>query len=528
MMSEQSLFADAPEWRVGSVAYVRLGGTAFCGYTAAVGDDTIVVAIAKPDGTLGRDLDALAWKEFPAESVDLDVTGALVKVPLTAVAKSRPLSWTPVQRFAAPPSQEGLVEAATLALREDSAEDVSSAAEGVTVGLRRVARLAATGTAFANGAVRTPHVARATFATYAAGGDAGDGEDDFDDGGERDDIDLGALHSLLRGTGGAERAGQREQRPYDRGQPPSSSGAPMGPPAAPRGPFPFGAEHGNGLDAPSLAGLHGMLNSSRGPSTAVLNQYMQLLTLNELQKLSKRRNADSDDDDSGGSDQRPRRGVAVPFKRMRKRRAMLKTSKGQRSIRSKYRLQTVQDLDAEEKDKWRYPELFDVMDFSKCKAMGRATWILLHVVQAADRFETADAPAAVAIQGIKALHQYALDTNDWRLAWQMTGLKDPIREAPLRRRRGRVRGHRRLCGSGGASSDEGAEDDSGRGRGRRRPRRRQEQEERQDHRRRLATCSLKCDGCGVRRCCRMQGEHTANSGENLVTLPLLPSYFYQP
>ena len=104
---------------------------------------------------------------------------------------------------------------------------------------------------------------------------------------------------------------------------------------------------------------------------------------------------------------------------------MLKTGKGQKRIREKYRVQTVEDLDAEEMDKWRYPELFDVMDFSKCKAIGRATWILLHVVQAADRFETADAPAAVAIQGIKALNQYALDTNDWRLAWQMTGLKDP-------------------------------------------------------------------------------------------------------
>ena len=65
------------------------------------------------------------------------------------------------------------------------------------------------------------------------------------------------------------------------------------------------------------------------------------------------------------------------------------------------------------------------MDFSKCKAMGRAAWILLHVVQAADRWETADAPAAVAIQGIKALHQYALDSQEWRLGWQMTGLKDP-------------------------------------------------------------------------------------------------------
>ena len=119
---------------------------------------------------------------------------------------------------------------------------------------------------------------------------------------------------------------------------------------------PNGAEYGSGLGGPSREGLHGMLNSSRGPSTAVLNQYMQLLTLNELKKLSKRRGADSSDDgDSGGSDHRPRRGVAVPFKRMRKRRAMLKTGKGQKHIREKYRVQTVEDLDAEEKDKWRYP-----------------------------------------------------------------------------------------------------------------------------------------------------------------------------
>ena len=110
---------------------------------------------------------------------------------------------------------------------------------------------------------------------------------------------------------------------------------------------------------------------------------------------------------------------------MRRRRLLLKIAKGQQNIRAKYRLQATENLDASEKEKRRYTNLFDAMGFSKRKAIKRAAWIPLHVVKAAERFETADAPAAVAIQGSTSLRQYASGMQDWRLGGQMTGLKDP-------------------------------------------------------------------------------------------------------
>ena len=112
---------------------------------------------------------------------------------------------------------------------------------------------------------------------------------------------------------------------------------------------PVGGDNGN--DGPSLEGLQQILDASDGHSTAALNHYIQLLTLSELKKLSKRRDGDGADSESSADLHRPRRGVAVPFERMRRRRLMLKSAKGQRKIRAKYRLQAIEDIDASEKDK---------------------------------------------------------------------------------------------------------------------------------------------------------------------------------
>lgn len=77
--------------------------------------------------------------------------------------------------------------------------------------------------------------------------------------------------------------------------------------------------------------------------------------------------------------------------------------------------------------------MVNLMDFSRCKAIGRTVWFLLHVAQAADRFDTADAPAAAAIQIIKALRQFALDSNEWRLPWPLVCLRDPYQKLEFER-----------------------------------------------------------------------------------------------
>ena len=90
-----------------------------------------------------------------------------------------------------------------------------------------------------------------------------------------------------------------------------------------------GTEYGSG---------RGMLHSSGGLSTAVLKQCLQLLTGDVLKKWSKRRSADSSDGaDSGGSGHHPWRTVAVPLRRVRQRKVMLKTGDGQKHTREKYR-----------------------------------------------------------------------------------------------------------------------------------------------------------------------------------------------
>ena len=56
---------------------------------------------------------------------------------------------------------------------------------------------------------------------------------------------------------------------------------------SPQAMAPVGGDNGN--DGPSLEGLQEILESADGHSTAALNHYIQLLTLAELKKLSKRR-----------------------------------------------------------------------------------------------------------------------------------------------------------------------------------------------------------------------------------------------
>jgi hypothetical protein len=277
-------------------------------------------------------------------------------------------------------------------------------------------------------------------------GEGGDDEDEEDVEG-RADVNLQALREMLR---------------PDRGQLLIGEGGASASTALPNGPVGFRQLHsldqframqvpvGPG-DAAGRSNVHDEAPPEKPDEDALLMQIMLkalaaesaaaggassekvmlLMMMRQMMSGKKKRRdeAAADSDGSSSSPDRPKQGLALSFARMRRRRKKFRTRLGQKEIRRRFKELTVENLNPSGSQRWDYLELFpEATAFQKHKSLGRAGFILLQIIQAADEEESVDRCAAIAIQGWKALLQFAID-GDWRNAWALSLQRDPYGSA---------------------------------------------------------------------------------------------------
>ena len=74
---------------------------------------------------------------------------------------------------------------------------------------------------------------------------------------------------------------------------------------------------------------------------------------------------------------------------------------------------------------WKYTDLFEPMNYTKCRVVGGIVWVLLKILQEGVRSESVDRETALAILAVRACHRYSWDWNSWLMAWALTVVKDP-------------------------------------------------------------------------------------------------------
>jgi len=103
----------------------------------------------------------------------------------------------------------------------------------------------------------------------------------------------------------------------------------------------------------------------------------------------------------------------------------LRTQDPHRLIRE-FELDCVREERPREGQVFTYRDVWASDNYTKCRSLGRMTYILQEICEELRKGNTRVA-YATAIQGWKAGRQYAQDGNQWRAAWHLTCLPDPFR-----------------------------------------------------------------------------------------------------
>ncbi len=74
---------------------------------------------------------------------------------------------------------------------------------------------------------------------------------------------------------------------------------------------------------------------------------------------------------------------------------------------------------------WCFSDFNRRMSWGRQKGLQRMRFMPGEAMVLIDAGENAEAGALVC-QCLKATHQAALDDGDWRVSWQLTGLRDPL------------------------------------------------------------------------------------------------------
>ena len=163
-------------------------------------------------------------------------------------------------------------------------------------------------------------------------------------------------------------------------------------------------------------------------------QVVQLRLMYEMLKLlqERRGGGTGDTGDLDAPDGQELDGVRVlrTLSRMRALKAQLRTEPDK--IYRDYRQRWEEDLGASGKS-WKWIDVNQKINFGKFNSMRRVHAMLCHILEAdvaAEALTDHLYVRALMIQCLKALHEFA-QQGDWRTAWPLTHMPDPISHNPL-------------------------------------------------------------------------------------------------
>ena len=407
-------------WRRGDIAFCAVDGIRFAGMAAKDHEHgdvalTVILPLNGAASAMGSVLSGgLIVDDFPAAEGDSSMRVCLIELPVTQVARSRPLRWKDLQRFTSVPCLDAVVEL----LAEPDTRVPLSSGEELPGALARIARAVNAASSVSAPVARPSRGDLDEFLEH-------EGESDDDEG--RDPpgaAALGRLQGICQPrprTLDAELLDDGGPRPgivraYGGPRPPGGLGlgneriaAQSVPPAPPR-------RVSRTRDSPEL-GVSAMNAGS-------LEQATQLAILKQLERMDRRMRRDRDDSDSSEED-RPRRGLVLNFSRMRKRRARMRTHGAQ--MRSRFRTQVIDDLNRSPGQAWTYHDHWELGKYSRCKSLGRASFTLYKAIETADATEDINQVVPILIQGAKAFRQFSIDQS-WSKAWHLSLQRDPYEE----------------------------------------------------------------------------------------------------
>ena len=169
--------------------------------------------------------------------------------------------------------------------------------------------------------------------------------------------------------------------------------------------------------APRSAGLAGLLEGCKNPSDAI-----QMLLLMELQKRNGGgrgigSGSESDAEAGGGNNK-----VTRTFDRMSRMRA--RRLKDPARVIKEGRRHFMEVLKLRADERWTYDDVWQKMPFGKFRSVGRMAFVITEALERLERGEPEIAHTTL-MQGLKASHQFALDSGSWKAAWKLTLLGDP-------------------------------------------------------------------------------------------------------
>jgi len=148
---------------------------------------------------------------------------------------------------------------------------------------------------------------------------------------------------------------------------------------------------------------------------------MKMFLLKELSRG--RKDAEDTDSEQGDETFQKRTPLMRSFTTMHQYRN--RRIKNPKRVTAEYRAFVLdQLLRVHEGEHWDYTMAWGKYDFSRCRSIGRAAYILAEVVQLHEENKP-EAACATAVQGLKACAQFAMDGGSWRTSWNLTTLRDP-------------------------------------------------------------------------------------------------------
>ena len=375
------------------------------GGTEQLGDQSVVVAV--PQEVL-RLLCPQAIRRsllLPAAEEDGRIDVGLVRIPLADIHTTRPREWRRIVRF--PEAGEERPDSHALADAAEEAQNVltvtvSDASDGAAGGGNERgmnARLSAIERMLgelASGRRENPpervveaepREGRARASEERRSRSSGTSESE--EGPSRAGRNLGGAAELLQAFGRGSRADPLIAESVERRT---------------RGESPLPARRAT-TGTPSARDVAG----TAAPANAN-EALIQLLLLKELR--GQKRGEEGETSSSGGDDLSGAKALKVAtsyrmYTRLKKRRF-----KNPRCINRRFQRSVMERLGAEKGDSWKYHDFWKKVNWRNFRSMGRSAWILLEIIQLCSKASTQhdlDVVQATAVQGVKALHQFALD-----------------------------------------------------------------------------------------------------------------------
>ena len=158
------------------------------------------------------------------------------------------------------------------------------------------------------------------------------------------------------------------------------------------------------------------------PDTSALVQLEMLRMLRGMRDEDRRRQG-PDGEDLFADEDRPATSLGKAVAGMTRHRDRMKSRP--RAIVEQFREDCRDELAVRSDEPWSYPDMARRIEWGQYRGMQRSYILIMHVIELLDRGETMRAHA-LACQSAKAFHQVALSGGQWKVAWALTGLPDPL------------------------------------------------------------------------------------------------------